>query len=130
MMKLFLSLPLVAVLAIAPAALAKADAAKGEKLYQANCAMCHGATGKGDGPAAASLKPAPRDLVNGKYTHGSSLEEVTATIENGIEKSPMPPFKASLKPEELASVAAYVVSIHKGEKAEDKKPASAKPEKK
>lgn len=121
-MKLLLSVPVIAVLAIATPAFAKADLAKGEKVYQANCAMCHGAAGKGDGPAAASLKPAPRDLVDGKYTHGASLEDVLHTIASGIEKSPMPPFKASLKADELESVSAYVVSLQKaGKKAEPAK---------
>src|SRR5437879_10602445 len=33
--------------------------AAGKKLFAANCAMCHGPTGKGDGPAAAALNPKP-----------------------------------------------------------------------
>jgi mono/diheme cytochrome c family protein len=37
-------------------------ASAGQQLYDANCASCHGATGQGDGPAAASLDPAPDDL--------------------------------------------------------------------
>jgi mono/diheme cytochrome c family protein len=34
----------------------------GEAMYAQYCASCHGATGKGDGPAAALL-PAPTDLT-------------------------------------------------------------------
>lgn len=36
--------------------------AQGRELYQTHCAACHGAEGRGDGPAAASLSPAPADL--------------------------------------------------------------------
>jgi mono/diheme cytochrome c family protein len=39
-----------------------AAASAGQSLYDANCASCHGATGQGDGPAAAALDPAPDDL--------------------------------------------------------------------
>src|SRR5215207_1663078 len=33
------------------------DVAEGAKLYQANCASCHGVHGLGDGPVAATLNP-------------------------------------------------------------------------
>jgi mono/diheme cytochrome c family protein len=39
-----------------------AAASAGQTLYDANCASCHGATGQGDGAAAASLDPPPGDL--------------------------------------------------------------------
>lgn len=45
----------------------------GAAMYKQYCAPCHGASGKGDGPAAAALKTAPADLTilakqnNGKY---------------------------------------------------------------
>lgn len=37
--------------------------ARGAHLYAENCALCHGADGKGDGPAAAALSIRPADLV-------------------------------------------------------------------
>ena len=41
-----------------------ADAAEaGAKVYATNCASCHGETGHGDGPVAASLTPRPVDLA-------------------------------------------------------------------
>jgi len=36
--------------------------ASGAALYQRECAPCHGAAGKGDGPEAKSFAPPPRDL--------------------------------------------------------------------
>jgi mono/diheme cytochrome c family protein len=45
----------------------------GEEMYGEYCAVCHGKTGKGDGPAASALKAAPTDLTtlaksnNGKF---------------------------------------------------------------
>ncbi|MFN7920827.1 MAG: c-type cytochrome [Bryobacteraceae bacterium] len=35
----------------------------GSKMFQEYCAACHGATAKGDGPAAAALKASPGDLT-------------------------------------------------------------------
>jgi len=39
------------------------DSFKGPELYKAYCATCHGLSGKGKGPMAASLKTAPSDLT-------------------------------------------------------------------
>jgi len=36
---------------------------QGQKLYTKYCASCHGATGKGDGPQAASTTPKASDLT-------------------------------------------------------------------
>ncbi len=35
---------------------------EGGKLYDANCAQCHGLKGYGDGPAGKALNPPPSDL--------------------------------------------------------------------
>ncbi|SRR6266496_5079775 len=37
-------------------------APEGDKLFQTNCQMCHGAQGHGDGPAGESLAPRPKNL--------------------------------------------------------------------
>src|SRR5579871_4343027 len=39
--------------------------AHGRDLYQSSCAACHGASGRGDGPASAALATKPRDHTNG-----------------------------------------------------------------
>jgi mono/diheme cytochrome c family protein len=47
--------------------------ASGREMYMDYCAACHGATGKGDGPAVEFLKTPPQDLTtmaernNGKF---------------------------------------------------------------
>jgi mono/diheme cytochrome c family protein len=35
---------------------------EGKKVFETNCAMCHGQAGKGDGAAAVALNPKPADL--------------------------------------------------------------------
>ncbi len=46
------------------------SAASGKDMYTQYCAACHGAEGKGDGPAAPALKTAPTDLTQLTKTHG------------------------------------------------------------
>ncbi len=40
---------------------------RGKELYQDKCVYCHGETGKGDGPAAATSSPQPRKFHKGQY---------------------------------------------------------------
>jgi mono/diheme cytochrome c family protein len=37
---------------------------EGKKLFETNCVMCHGPSGKGDGPVGAALTPKPEDLTS------------------------------------------------------------------
>jgi mono/diheme cytochrome c family protein len=54
-------------------AIAPANASSGIAMYTAYCAACHGADGKGSGPAASAFKNQPTDLTmlskknNGKF---------------------------------------------------------------
>ncbi len=41
----------------------------GEREYMANCAACHGAEGKGNGPVAEVLSPTPSDLTRISERH-------------------------------------------------------------
>ncbi len=45
----------------------------GPKLYQTQCAVCHGMDGKGDGPAAVSLKTWPGDLTTIAKRNGGAF---------------------------------------------------------
>jgi mono/diheme cytochrome c family protein len=57
------------------------NAASGQEMFKSYCAACHGAYGKGSGPAASALKVVPPDLTElstkngGKYPslHVSSV---------------------------------------------------------
>jgi mono/diheme cytochrome c family protein len=45
-------------------------------MFTTYCAACHGVSGKGDGPAAASLKKAPADLTTITARNGGTFPEI------------------------------------------------------
>lgn len=47
---------------------ASEDRALGRRLYNRNCASCHGRNGDGDGPGAHGLLPRPTNLIDHEYT--------------------------------------------------------------
>jgi len=55
----------------------------GKEMYKAYCASCHGAEGRGDGPAAPALKTQPTDLTLLAAKNGGSFPEahVAAVIQ-------------------------------------------------
>ncbi|MBW7907613.1 MAG: cytochrome c [Kiritimatiellae bacterium] len=92
------------------------DAAKGAATYKMFCASCHGATGKGDGAAAAALNPKPRDFADKERMSQIADWEILKVIKDGgasIGLSPlMTPWGAVLQTDEkLQDVAAFVRSL-------------------
>jgi len=78
---------------------------QGERLYQHNCAFCHGADGSGRNWIGSFLEPHPRDLttLSGITQHG--LEQV---IHDGLANTTMPSWKNVLANNQIEAVAAYV----------------------
>jgi mono/diheme cytochrome c family protein len=66
------------------------ELAEGKKLAESNCVTCHGAKGKGDGPAAAALNPKPADWTSARVKSETD-GEIFWKISNG--RGPMPPWK-------------------------------------
>jgi mono/diheme cytochrome c family protein len=95
----------------------KGDAKAGKAKYDTLCVGCHGATGKGDGAAAAALTPKPGDFTNCKEMGKLSddfLYKITKDGGQAVKKSPMmPPWGASLKEPDLHNMVAYVKSFCK-----------------
>ncbi len=58
-------------------------AERGKALYTAKCQACHGATGKGDGPAAVALPQPPADFSDPAYWKKADDEMVKAIIKAG-----------------------------------------------
>jgi mono/diheme cytochrome c family protein len=62
---------------------------EGKDNYAAYCAVCHGATGKGDGPAAPALKGPVPDLTTLASRHGGKFNAVAVQrMISGADKVP------------------------------------------
>ena len=81
---------------------------EGEGRYATTCASCHGATGGGDGPLAATLSvrpPALCDLaVQGRFTD----RELEGLILRGRPGTAMPGFARTLDPGDPAKIVAFL----------------------
>jgi len=95
----------------------KGDAKAGKAKYDANCVGCHGATGKGDGAAAAALNPKPKDHTDGKAMKALSDKYLFDIIKNGgasQKKSPiMPGSGKKFNDQEISDMVAYIRSLAK-----------------
>jgi len=116
--RLFVSLGLLILLAPGVAlAQSKGDAKAGKTKYDANCVGCHGATGKGDGAAAAALNPKPQDHTDGKAMKALSDKYLFDIIKDGgasQKKSPiMPASGKKLNDQEISDIVAYIRSLAK-----------------
>lgn len=62
--------------------------AVGETVIKERCELCHGASGKGDGPGGAALNPKPRDWTEHGYMETRTDDQLYDVIYNG--KGSMP----------------------------------------
>src|SRR5690606_4409963 len=82
------------------------DLKLGARLYAAQCASCHGASGDGDGVAAAGLDPAPIAFTDAGRGSSRSLLALYQVISQGVQGTSMPPF-AGLSDDERWALAFY-----------------------
>ncbi|MBL8488042.1 MAG: c-type cytochrome [Rhodocyclaceae bacterium] len=81
---------------------------RGERLFQANCAFCHGADGSGRNWIGAFLEPHPRDLRDAGFMVGMTRERLARTIAEGLPDTSMPAWRDVLKPAEIDAIVDYV----------------------
>jgi len=83
------------------------DRARGKAVYERHCQSCHGPSGRGDGPAAASLKVPPTNFQRFQ-SFLKSDEELLRTIEHGVVFSPMHSWRGRLTDGEMQDVVVYI----------------------
>jgi mono/diheme cytochrome c family protein len=83
------------------------DRARGKTVYEQHCQNCHGSSGRGDGPDAASMRVPPANFQRFQ-SFLKSDEELLRTIEHGIVFSPMHSWRGRLTDGEMQDVVAYI----------------------
>jgi high-affinity iron transporter len=87
------------------------DLAHGAEVYRANCAGCHGDLGRGDGPMAAGLDPAPSNLADWAALRDQSPLDFYRRVSIGVVGTAMPAFEERLPPRDRWSVALYASTL-------------------
>ncbi|MBW2242821.1 MAG: cytochrome c [Deltaproteobacteria bacterium] len=98
-----------------------ADAAAGKANYDMLCSVCHGPTGKGDGPAGVALTPPPRDFSVGEFKYDADKNgtpgedaDLTLIIKNGAAAYGGNPVMAPwghLADADLANLVAFIRTL-------------------
>jgi len=93
-----------------------AAVAEGDQVWTMRCSLCHGASGKGDGPAAGSLNPKPRDMSDQKWQGSVDDARIETVILKGgpaVKLSPMMAANPDLesKPDVVRALRAKVRSL-------------------
>jgi thiosulfate dehydrogenase len=97
----------------------EANLLAGAKIYQKDCAVCHGLPEGTKTAIAKGMFPPPPQLLMGKGVTDDSAGESYWKVANGIRLTGMPGFRNTLKDEQLWQVSLFL------QKA-DKLPASVK----
>jgi putative heme-binding domain-containing protein len=84
-----------------PGTALSSDAAAGRRIFDAQCAWCHGAGG--DGGMGPNLQ--------GKLRHGTTTASIVDIIASGIPGTDMPAFRSPLTERSLRQLAVYVQSL-------------------
>jgi cytochrome c oxidase cbb3-type subunit III len=82
--------------------------ARGENLFQKNCAFCHAADGTSKGWIGSFLEPHPRDLTSAQEMRGMTRERMARSIAEGLPGTSMPAWKHVLASGDIDALVAYI----------------------
>lgn len=106
-------------LALTPCAGSAATPAQvneGKRLFTSYCVVCHGETGKGNGPLAGRLQVKPADLADTDRMQKRTDRELYHTIESaeqpGHALAGMPKWGSVLSRQDIRALVAYVRTLH------------------
>lgn len=86
-------------------------ASEGEKVFQTNCVMCHGPEGHGDGPAAQSMDPHPKNLS--AFQKSVTDDYLFWRISEGKPGTAMIAWKGILSQDQIWQLIAFVRTLRK-----------------
>lgn len=81
---------------------------RGERLFQSNCAFCHGADGTGKNWIGQFLEPHPRNLQDPDFMRGMTRERLRQVILDGLPGTSMPAWKDVFRDTEISALIAYI----------------------
>lgn len=84
-----------------------ASIARGQAIFAANCVVCHGAAGQGDGPQATTLNPRPPDFTQ-PHTAYHSDGYLFNAIKDGFPGSAMPAWDSKFSDPEKWDLVNYL----------------------
>src|SRR5262249_34534191 len=94
-----------------PAADVPSDEPLGRRIFAKRCAICHGPDGRGNGPAAPSMIPRPRDFTQGLFKYKSTIrnepptdDDLRRVVDQGLQARAMPSFRDLLSEDEIRAV--------------------------
>jgi high-affinity iron transporter len=91
--------------------------ARGEEIFEQQCASCHGMAGIGDGLAATGLDPPPADLTDALRLADQAPLDFYRRITIGVAGTAMVPYEDVLDPDERWAVALYAGTLRLPEPA-------------
>lgn len=84
----------------------------GQAIYQENCAPCHGAEGKGDGPTSPQLTSPATAFADPNAIWERSPAQLFHTTKFGRIEKLMPPWRNQLDDTQIWQAVAYAWSLH------------------
>ncbi len=97
---------------------ASTQAPDGRAIFEAHCAVCHGSTGRGDGPGARLIRQKMLDFSDAAAMRGVNDRFLFDIIKKGSSQfgrsNAMPAWGMKLTDEEIRAVVAYIRSLASG----------------
>jgi ubiquinol-cytochrome c reductase cytochrome b subunit len=80
---------------------------KAARDYKAECASCHGISGKGDGPDVSKLESKPKNFTRETFWDEGTMNDMIEVITKG-EAPDMPAFGGRMSAEEILALATHI----------------------
>lgn len=81
---------------------------RGERLFQINCAFCHGADGSGQNWIGKFMEPHPRNLRDPTFMRNATRGTLAHAIREGLPNTSMPAWKSVLKETDIQAIISYI----------------------